>query len=656
MQRFPRPELSTRAVGSGDGPPTVFSATMRHSGVGLAGLVLSVVGCAGAGKPAEAVRPQAIAYDTEGCSAEPLVVDLQPEQRGDLEIAMREGVVAVRYDCRAPLRVLRDCRLGGDYGFKGMQTKHKLVRIENTDDLRVNLPTLAVLHAAQLKGELDRGATLDIALVMVGQHRTTFAGPAREGLPPSCAEATHIIKGATVGAFVMKQGTRARVATVAELFGAGASAASASNKAVENQDGSLDACGRAAPDAQSPPQQCAAPLRLILLPIGQGAPAVVTAAPPQGKFQGTIQSVASACPPGFVRIDEMCARPRADAAHTCAPSDAADCAAQCARGDAGSCVNEGVLAAAASDFPRATARFQTACASGSAQGCEMAGYVLADSGNVVGGLALLQRACDGGRSGACKIAGIVYQFGAEGVAPDAAKAARYAQQSCDGGDQQGCTNYGFYLTTGRGVPLDRARAAALFKRACDGNEPTGCNNFGYALDTGKVLPRDRKAAAAYYLKSCQGHATIGCANLATMFQTGVQFGGGDGIPVDHARATQLLELGYAGDTPSLAGSLLNVLYGQSRTFSQQEAMRILSTGIDGCKAGEGRNCGMLAVVAAALGEPGRSPALAQLGCQHGDEWSCALAQRFRAGAAPQPAPTPTPMPMPQPDDDDGPAY
>src|SRR5689334_7126808 len=84
---------------------------------------VAAMGCAGAGKPAEAVRPDLIKYDTEGCSSEPLVVDLQPEQRGELEIAMREGVAAVHYDCKQPLKVLRDCKIAGDYGFKGMQTK-----------------------------------------------------------------------------------------------------------------------------------------------------------------------------------------------------------------------------------------------------------------------------------------------------------------------------------------------------------------------------------------------------------------------------------------------------------------------------------------------------------------------------------------------------
>ncbi|HSN98959.1 MAG TPA: hypothetical protein VLS89_11760, partial [Candidatus Nanopelagicales bacterium] len=91
-----------------------------------------------------------------GSTGEPLVVDWKPELRGDLEIAMREGVAVVSYSCEG-IKLLKDCRIEGSYGYLGMTKKEQVVRLQNADELRANLP----LSGGSIGGELARGSSLD---------------------------------------------------------------------------------------------------------------------------------------------------------------------------------------------------------------------------------------------------------------------------------------------------------------------------------------------------------------------------------------------------------------------------------------------------------------------------------------------------------------
>ena len=189
----------------------------------IASAALAGAGCGGS-NVASAVRPetptaaQAMDQTPETCgavaAAEPLVVDLAPEQRGDLEIAMRSGVAVVAHDCKS-LRLLRDCHIAGDYAFMGMTTKQEMIRLESSDEIKANLPLSGAVLVAKLSGELDTGSTLDIALVLVGKRRTTWAKASRSDLVGQCDGATHYVRGAMVGAFAMETGSKARVASVA---------------------------------------------------------------------------------------------------------------------------------------------------------------------------------------------------------------------------------------------------------------------------------------------------------------------------------------------------------------------------------------------------------------------------------------------------------
>ena len=104
----------------------------------------------------------------------PLIVDWQPEQRTDLETAIRQGVVVVRLDKKG-LRILNGCTLAhGDYGYVGVVTKKEVIQLKTAQQVAANLPLTGGALGIELGGELSRGATLDIRLAIVGKHSTTW--------------------------------------------------------------------------------------------------------------------------------------------------------------------------------------------------------------------------------------------------------------------------------------------------------------------------------------------------------------------------------------------------------------------------------------------------------------------------------------------------
>src|SRR3974390_2661279 len=114
-----------------------------------------LVAC-GAGQVAGALRPKeqtaAEALGDDGqCrevqkEATPLVVDWKPEDRGDLEIAMKQGIAVVSSDCHS-IPLLRDCQIPGSYGYVGTSLKESIVRLDSADDLKANLPFGGAAHA-----------------------------------------------------------------------------------------------------------------------------------------------------------------------------------------------------------------------------------------------------------------------------------------------------------------------------------------------------------------------------------------------------------------------------------------------------------------------------------------------------------------------------
>jgi hypothetical protein len=456
-------------------------------------LVGAVAGSCGTGGAAAAVRPSAMtAAETVGESCpvvadygQPLIVDWKAYQRANLEEAMNAGVAVVAYDCHT-IRLLGDGHIDGTYGTLGVSRKEEVVELENADEIRANLPTLGVKLAVDLQAELQRGSTLNLAMIMVGKRRTTLSTARRAQLSGSCDGATHFVRGAFMGAFAMATGTRGKVGTSARLFGSDVSADSTSTRGVKNKDGDPSICEQVQPGASSLPNGCNAILRLELSPIATGEePAAID----PSSDTPSASRAGAACPQGMALSGGKCTRATATQVHDCRSGATEDCAAQCGLGSAASCASLGEQyffgSGVGKDVALAASLFEKGCAGGSAWACSDLGTAYAHGAGVPRdlprALALYKKACDAGEPLGCGNLGAEYALG-EGVPHDDAQALESFRRACEGGDANGCSNLGAMYAFGHGVTKDATRAMDLFKRACDAGHSKGCENIKQLRD------------------------------------------------------------------------------------------------------------------------------------------------------------------------------
>lgn len=558
----------------------------------------------------------------------PLIVDWKPEQRADLEVAMRDGVSVVRYD-GDELRLLTDCHINGEYGFVGVTTKSEVVRLQNEQEIMANLPLAGPSLVARLGGELRQGATVDVAMVIVGKTRTTWISPTRADLQGQCDGATHFVRGATVGAFVMDSGSTQQARTVAEVFGFGASAGSATSSGIRNQDGSLQACEAAQPGTEAPPSQCAALIRLELNPIAEtGTPQVAA-----GDSQQSVQVEEDACPVGMVMTEGKCAVKDQVEVYTCNRADPNECKDMCQRGDADSCdILAGLVYQAgqsAENLQAFAVLTDAACQGGSMSGCYNRGLAAFNGwGTPVDkakALELFFVSCQGGVAPGCSMAGLHF-FQGDAVPRDTAKAAILYRAACDAGDQMGCTNLGVLQMSGDGIPKDEVAALDNFKRACDGNDPVSCGNAGLHYEFGIVVSQQPKRAIGLFERACQLD-TPSCSRLAIAYQSGFGVGRDD----DKARAlfTRVCEDPQPHYPPALACTVLNTVYGEQRQINTQLLSSILPVMKPQCDENVARACGFLGAAYFGLGDAAVAKTYLDRACFLGDYWACDINQRRR---------------------------
>lgn len=516
-------------------------------------LVLYTVSACGP-SAAEAVRPKALSASaalgeptgSHAChdvreGVRPLVVDWKPEQRGDLEVAMSQGIAVMSYECDK-MTLLPDCIAEGSYGFKGVVFKQQLIRLQDENEIRANLPFSGGLLAAQLKAELERGTTLDLATALIGNRTGSRIAVGRSDLKGICQGATHFVRGANVGAFVMQSGERAHAATAAALFSASVDAGLRSSRLSRVEDGSVAACMENSSDSTSPPRNCGALIRIHLLPIStDSSQATAGTQEPDGSANLGPKSDAT-CPAGLVLQDGKCTKPVADAAHECRPGDAADCQLQCEKGQAASCARWARVLLKDSLHPADPQKirqlFSTACEADQGDACSDLGIqFMVGKGTTADpprALELFERACKLGEANGCFNLGNLYYEG-QGTAQDHRRAFALFEQACNAGKPAGCINVGNMYDDGDGVQADSARAFTLFKKACEGDAAIGCANLAYMYAEGKSVPADQAAALAWYEKACKLGNAGGCE------YAGTRYASGDGTSADPIKAQELLK-------------------------------------------------------------------------------------------------------------------
>jgi hypothetical protein len=469
-------------------------------------LALPSAGCP-AGKAADTVRAEApTANDALGddpaptCGStpaygEPLVIDLPSKGRLDLELAMREGVPVVRYDC-GKLELVQGCKLDGAFEYAGVSLKEDVVVLTNRDEVRANLP----ISGATIAASLERGTSLQLALAMIGKQSTTWREATVADLQGNCEGATHFVRASVVGAFALVRDSDASVRAAAEIFGAGLSASSGADRATTMRDGKVDDCRTATPDADAPPGQCASSIRLELVPLS-------------AKRVGPTDSAAAAwqdpCPEGYRLAEGKCTHTPVEA-YVCAPNDKPDCRAQCDKGNAESCFH-----AAMPDFAAA----------------------VADRLPIDQSMKLLDKSCEGGSARGCTALALFHAMGAAGTV-DIGKATALFERACAAGDAEGCTSLADRLahrsTEHEKWPVDQARATALWQRACDLGTEHSCFTVASRYFKGLGTKQDLQRGKAVMRRGCDGGNTKRCNELA-MLQLGLLGGGKEFKAIENAQ-------------------------------------------------------------------------------------------------------------------------
>jgi uncharacterized protein len=465
------------------------------------------------GKVGETLRPhehsarealgggKAVACTGEAAYARPLIVDLDPDARVDLEAGLESGVVVVSYDCTS-LRVLTNCKLAeSSYAYAGVSRKEQVVQITSADDLHANLP----LSQVKLSAELLSGRSIDLGLVLVGRRSTTVGELARDQLTGTCAGATHFVQNATLGAFSMVTGSVGKAAIVAEVFSYGAAAKSESERKAVTNDGSLDSCRGSDPAAIEPPSECRAPLRIELVPIVAKRSVGARGADGETREKAPVAQ-RNPCPSGFRDVDGLCTVAPTEA-YLCDPHDPADCAAQCEKGSAESCYNYGVALQDEHKVDDALPFYLKACAGDVADACGAYGHfaVSIDEGAVGLAmnrkvLALVDKGCKLGSARACNVAGDL-RHDKEYKMIDLVTAAGSYERGCALGDNEACFSSSQVLFRGEGVAADPAAGVAVLRRACQGGDGSMCYELANVLGNARYGAAKDPAAAYLAISS-----------------------------------------------------------------------------------------------------------------------------------------------------------
>lgn len=580
---------------------------------------LSLVGALGcsstpAPTPGPAPMPPSTTFITG--NLEPMIVDWQPEQRGDLEISMHDGLVVVGYDDRG-FRLLKDCHVDGTYDYMGMTRRERVVRLESADDIKANLPLGGAGLAARLGGELSKGATVDIAMVMVGKVRTTWRNVAKKDLVGQCMGASHIVRGATVGAFAVDKGDRMHARAVAEIFGFGAGGGRASSSMLRVVDGQLESCASANPDSKKAPSQCGALIRVELLPISNDASPV--------KAPERDPELRDTCTPPLVRVDGICKVATAAPKAECNYGNARACFESCKANVMPSCSKLALMAVrgegGAPQAPQEAANIaKRACDGGDAPGCTLYGSLLSEGvgvpKNVPEAARRWAKACDDGDADGCMSVGTLLLAG-QGIPRDTKLAAKALGKGCSGGAHGACSDLGLLALGGQGFDKDLPLAAKLFKRACDGDNSTGCSNFAYTQEFGMGTPKNVQLATAGYAKACDLDPAS-CTWFGAMHQLG------KGVAKDDKKAVALYRRACErGDV--VACSIVKVYLDPTQKLDQDRFVGYVNVWKDTCTSGVARDCSGLGVLAHAAGKPDDARNLLSRGCSLGDEWGCLMA-------------------------------
>ncbi len=456
-----------------------------------------LVAACGAGQAGKLVRPdehkasdvlgQKGSCTTVGDEPQLLTLDWEDTLRADLETAMAKHIAVVHYGCDG-VKVLRDCEVPGEYEFAGFSKAQTEAKLEDEDQLKVNLP----VGAASFNAEMQRGSSIDLTYIAVGQQSTTVHGVPRSKLKGTCDGATHTVRSANIGAFALTTGTKGQVNAAVSLLGKSAAGGSSSEQKIKRINGALDACNAASESAKAPTDSCRALVQLLLSPVSDGG-GYASASKKGGEAEEhkdwSTRPIKNPCQEGYV-LDKsnVCARPEKATAYLCDVAKIDECKAQCDKGEAKSCFNaaanqlDSKLNPNAKYEDRKTAAFgylEKSCNAGYAPGCGQLAYaydwgygVKSDDAKAE---SLFHKACNMGDALSCKLLANNFRYGSNGFKKDEAQGFELFSRACQLGNNDSCTEAAKQLEEGVGTAKDLDAAGAMLQKSCDAGNDWNCS-------------------------------------------------------------------------------------------------------------------------------------------------------------------------------------
>ncbi len=186
----------------------------------------------------------------------------------------------------------------------------------------------------------------------------------------------------------------------------------------------------------------------------------------------------------------------------------------------------------------------------------LAGAITGASGTTTSALII---AAHSGDTAAMFALGQRYEFGT-GAPQDYDKALMWYQAAADAGDARAINTLALWQIEGIDVAKDEPAGQALLRKAAEAGEPAAMMNLATRFEKGTAwLAKDSEKAAVYLAKAVARYRELAEAvEVRAMFQIGVLYGQGRGVPQDDAVAAQWFEKAASHDDTSAMLSLANL--------------------------------------------------------------------------------------------------
>lgn len=183
------------------------------------------------------------------------------EIRGQLETAMNDGAVAVIVTDLG-LSTVPKCKIPGNYRYTAFSTvKTEELEISSTEDLHFALP----FRVVNIEASLTKDHHVTLLKAAIGRYDLNVSDSATP-FPAACKSATHILRGASLGAFRFVSGDKINAAAHVDTIwaaGAGVGAKIDQSNQILLLEGDKTKCGQSA----TPQAECKALLALDLEPL-----------------------------------------------------------------------------------------------------------------------------------------------------------------------------------------------------------------------------------------------------------------------------------------------------------------------------------------------------------------------------------------------------